>query len=159
MNAKRKKFCREYIKDLNGAAAAIRASYSKNGANKQGSYLLTLIDIQEKIREYLDKQEQLDEITTARLIKEMTVLGLSNMNDFAEWGEGGVTLIDSSKLTPEQTACVSEVYQTVTKDGGSIKFKLHDKKYALEMLGRYKSIFTDNVNLSGSIEVGWTDDE
>ena len=38
---------------------------------------------------------------------------------------------------------MSEVSQTVTKDGGSIRFKLHDKKAALELLGRHLNIFGD----------------
>jgi phage terminase small subunit len=42
-------FCEEYIKDHNGAQAAIRAGYSRRTANVQASKLLTIPSIAEKI--------------------------------------------------------------------------------------------------------------
>ena len=46
---KQKAFCREYVKDHNGTQAAIRAGYSKNGANVRGTELLAKSNIKAKI--------------------------------------------------------------------------------------------------------------
>ena len=46
---KQQKFCDEYMKDLNGAAAAIRAGYSANSAKEIASELLTKPNIREII--------------------------------------------------------------------------------------------------------------
>ena len=40
LNEKRTRFCQEYIKDLNGSAAAIRAGYSDKTARQEAYKLL-----------------------------------------------------------------------------------------------------------------------
>lgn len=49
LNAKQKLFVREYIIDLNGKQAAIRAGYSKNTAAAQASRLLTNANVQKAV--------------------------------------------------------------------------------------------------------------
>ena len=49
LNEKQKQFCEEYIIDLNGTQAAIRAGYSKKTARAIANELLTKLDIQEYI--------------------------------------------------------------------------------------------------------------
>ena len=49
LNARQQQFCDEYLIDLNGAQAAIRAGYSKNGANVQATRLLTNASIRARI--------------------------------------------------------------------------------------------------------------
>ena len=75
-------FCVEYLKDLNGSKAAIRAGYSENTARFQASTLLT----NHNIREYIDKQ--LSEIMKAgkktlekRIIDELETMAFDSMMD------------------------------------------------------------------------------
>lgn len=49
MNAKRRRFCIEYIKDANATQAAIRAGYSKGSAHVTGSRLLSDAKVQKAI--------------------------------------------------------------------------------------------------------------
>ncbi|MEE1562906.1 MAG: terminase small subunit [Alphaproteobacteria bacterium] len=42
LNVKRRKFCREYMVDGNGAQAAIRAGYTKRSAYSTACYLLNM---------------------------------------------------------------------------------------------------------------------
>ena len=49
LNEKQKQFCEEYIIDLNGTQAAIRAGYSAKTANEQAAQLLAKLSIQEYI--------------------------------------------------------------------------------------------------------------
>ena len=58
LNEKQKQFCEEYIIDLNGTQAAIRAGYSKKTANRIASELLTKLDIQEYICELKNKRSE-----------------------------------------------------------------------------------------------------
>lgn len=51
MNAKQKKFCREYVKSGNITQSAIKAGYTKKSARQTGSKLLT----KDYIKEYIDK--------------------------------------------------------------------------------------------------------
>ena len=50
LNDKQKRFCHEYIKDFNGANAAIRAGYGEKGASATASRMLNYVNI----KAYLD---------------------------------------------------------------------------------------------------------
>ena len=58
LNEKQKQFCEEYIIDLNGTQAAIRAGYSGKTANRIASELLSKLDIQEYICELKNKRSE-----------------------------------------------------------------------------------------------------
>jgi len=148
---KQEKFCQEYLIDLNATQAAIRAGYSEKRADQSGYQLLSNIEISKRIQELMDKRSERTQITQDMVVKELSKLGFSNMQDYAIWNGSSVTLTDSNKLTPDQAACVSEVSQTITKDGGSIRFKLHDKKGALELLGKHLNMFKEQHEHSGEI--------
>lgn len=49
ISPKRAAFVREYVKDFNATAAALRAGYSARTAKSQGARLLTFVDIQSEI--------------------------------------------------------------------------------------------------------------
>lgn len=58
LNEKQKQFCEEYIIDLNGTQAAIRAGYSKKTANEQAAQLLAKLSIQEYIQNIKNKRSE-----------------------------------------------------------------------------------------------------
>jgi len=145
---KKERFCQEYIIDLNGKRAAERAEYSPKTAQEQSSRLLSNVKVQERIAELKKERSERTQITQDMVVKELAKLGFSNMCDYATWNNSSVTLKNSGELTKDQSAVVSEVSQTETKDGGSIKFKLHDKKGSLELLGKHLGIFKEVVDVN-----------
>lgn len=56
-------FCKEYIVDLNGTQAAIRAGYSEKTAAEQSSRLLTNVRIQSYVQSLLNKRIKKVELT------------------------------------------------------------------------------------------------
>ena len=74
------------------------------------------------------------------------------MRDFAEWNKTKVELKDSKTLTREQAMCVSELHQTVTENGGTIRFKLHNKVDALTALAKHLGMFPTRVE-QGVVQV------
>ena len=71
MNAKQKKFAQEYLIDLNGTQAAIRAGYSPKTANVHGARLLANVNI----RAYIDRElERLHNQRTADIQEIMEYL-------------------------------------------------------------------------------------
>ena len=58
LNEKQKQFCEEYIIDLNGTQAAIRAGYSSKTANEQAAQLLAKLSIQKYICELKNKRSE-----------------------------------------------------------------------------------------------------
>lgn len=55
LNAKHEKFCQEYMKDFNGAQAAIRAGYAEKSARVTASKLLTNPNIISRVRALQDE--------------------------------------------------------------------------------------------------------
>ena len=143
LTPKQAKFCQEYIIDFNGARAADKAGWSKKTARATASRLLTYCNIQEYITELLEKRSKRTEVTADQVVTELAKLAFSNMGDFVDVRAGSVSIKEFSDLTRDQLACIAEVSETVTKDGGSVRFKLHDKTKNLELLGRHLAMFTD----------------
>jgi len=147
---KQKLFIKEYLIDLNATQAAIRAGYSKKNADKIGPELLGKTRIKEAIKKAMDKRSDRLDITADNVLKELAKIGFSDMRKFTKWGPEGIDLKKSGELSDEDAACVAEVSQSITGAGGSIKFKLHDKKGALELLGKHLGIFNEKMELTGA---------
>ncbi|MCY9733141.1 terminase small subunit [Paenibacillus alvei] len=146
LTAKQKAFVQEYLIDLNATQAAIRAGYSVKSANRIANENMSKPDIQTAIHKAMDKRAQRTEITADRVLQELAKIGFANMADYAEWGPKGITLKGSTQLTADQAAAVSEVSETVTEAGGSVRFKLHNKIAALERIGKHLGMFDDRTD-------------
>ena len=131
MRPKQELFVKEYLKDLNATQAAIRAGYSEKTARVQASDLLTKPDIQAAIQKARQKVVAKLDITHEKICEELALIGFSDMGDFVEFGPSGVTI---KNVEGKNTRCLAEVSETTTKEGGSIKFKLHSKIDALKEL-------------------------
>ena len=69
LTPKQEKFCLEYVKDLNGTQAAIRAGYSEKTAQEQSSRLLSNVIIQERVGQLKKRHAEKSEITAESLTK------------------------------------------------------------------------------------------
>ena len=81
LTAKQEKFCQEYIKDLNGTQAAIRAGYSKHTANLIACENLTKPNIQAHLKSLMDKVADRNNVTIDSLIKDLLAIKDCSMND------------------------------------------------------------------------------
>ncbi len=164
-NDRQEKFCQEYIVDLNQTQAAIRAGYSTKTADVQASRLLTKVKIQARIQELMNKRARRTEITADKVLEEYAKLGFSDVTDYLqvvtervlvghdkETGEPisdisqFVLMKDTKDISPEKLAAISEVKQN--KDG-SISFKLHDKRGALDSIARHLGMFVEKREITG----------
>jgi phage terminase small subunit len=150
LNDKQLSFCREYLVDLNATQAAIRAKYSQKTAYSIGFDLLKKPEVQKEIARLRDKELAKSEATPERTIQEIARVALSSMKNYVSFGPGGVTIKDSSELTDDQLACVAEVSENITENGGTVKFKLHDKLRALDMLGKYHKLFSEKPDTAAA---------
>jgi len=135
------KFCFEYVKDFDRTGAVEKAGFKCKTHNSRKRVALRLLSTnvycQEKIYNLLKAQEKRAEKTADQIIREMEKLAFSNIEDYLSFGAKGIVLNESSKLTREQLAAISEVSDTHTKHGQLKRtFKLYDKKGALVELGK-----------------------
>lgn len=68
LTPKNLKFCKEYMKDLNGTAAATRAGYSRESAGAIASELLTKLEVKEEIDRLKKKIAEKSEVSAAFVI-------------------------------------------------------------------------------------------
>jgi len=153
LDARESRFVNEYLIDLDPKRAALAAGYSATTAASKAYQWVSNSKVKPQVYKAIAKiQERLAqkvEVTQERIVAELAKVGFSDMRNFTEWGPGGVQLKDSSDLEPGQAACVAEVSESTTKDGGSIRFKLHDKVAALHLLMKHLGMLRDKVELTG----------
>jgi len=159
MTPKQKMFVAEYLIDLNATQAAIRAGYSPKTAQIIAAQNLSKLIIQEAIQRAMSERLERTGITADMVVKELAKLGFSNMKSFTQWGPGGVKLKSSEELTDDEASCVAEVSESVTESGGTIRFKLHDKKGSLELLGKHLGMFTEKIDINANMIIFKGDDK
>ncbi len=85
-----KKFVDEYLVDFNATQAAIRAGYSPDTANEQGSQLLARPDIRELVAEGQKAIAERTQTFQDNAVDELKIVGFSDLADFLTVKEGGI---------------------------------------------------------------------
>lgn len=158
LNDKHQRFVHEYLIDLNGAQAAIRAGYSEARSRQTASELLARDDVSEALAAQRLKLAERTGIAAERVLNELGLLAFSNALDYLRVGDDGQPYTDFSGLTRAQAAALTEVtVETRTeygetpdyeKDGKrkgtpvrKVRFKLADKRGPLVDLGKHLGLF------------------
>jgi phage terminase small subunit len=177
LTPKQQAFVAEYLIDLNATQAAIRAGYSAETANEQGSRLLANVSVKAAVESAMEERASRTQITADRVLTELAKLGFSDIRRAVKWhsqvnvaavdsdadmealaSEGAirfavanqVELISSGDIDDDTAAAIAEVSQSST---GALKIKFHDKKGALVDIGRHLGMFNDKLQLSGDLTV------
>ncbi len=155
LSPKQQIFVAEFLVDLNASQAAIRAGYAPKRADQIGYENLRKPDISAAIQQAMSDREKRTGITADRVLKELAKVAFGDPRTIMAWGPGGVKIKESSTLTDDQAAFVSEVSESVTESSRTLKLKTNDKLKACELIGRHLGMFKDKIligleNLSDS---------
>ena len=162
LTEKQKRFIDEYLIDLN-ATRAYKSAYpsckKEETANVNASRLLR----NAKVVEYKDKRmkdrEQRTEITQDRVLKEYAKLAFFDPRKLfnSDGSPKDITDLDDETAAALAGLDVMEVYEGVGENreftGYCKKYKLADKKGTLDSIARHLGMFTDKLDLSGTIAV------
>lgn len=151
LSEKRKRFAQEYVVDLVGSAAAIRAGYSERRAKQAASDLLSDPEVQAYVQQLREAQAKRCEITADMVLAELAKIGFANMADYITTTPTGI-YVSLDKMTRDQAAAVSEITVEEYMEGrGDLarevkrtKFKLSDKRAALCDIGKHLGMFREN---------------
>lgn len=137
----RERFAQEYIVDLNGKQAAIRAGYSPKTAEAQASRLLSNVKVRDRIQEMMNERSEKTGINAERVLKEIERLAFYDLGD-AELKKVK-SLADIAKL-PESLRRAIVGYGYDKK--GRFILKFADKTRSLEQYGKHLKLFTDVID-------------
>lgn len=137
LTPKQQRFVAEYLVDLNATQAAVRAGYSAHTAQVQSSRLLSNAIVRAAVENGNRAVLATVEITAERVLKEYARIAFADMRHFASVNKDGIDLKDSDEWSDDDAAAVAELGETTTKEGGSVRFKLHSKVAALDSLAKH----------------------
>ena len=150
LTAKQQRFIEEYVVDMNGTQAAIRAGYAPRSARVAASRLLIKDNVTAALADKRAKISTKLEVTAERVIAELAALGFANMADYYHKNEDGTVTVDTDALLDRNRAsAITQVDIQTAEDGAqTIKVKLADKKAALVELGKHLGLFTDRAEIA-----------
>lgn len=172
MTDAQKRFCDEYLIDLN-ATRAYKVAYPRckkdETANAASSRMLRNVKVQEYISEKQKEIEERTEITQDKVIKELANIAFFNIKNI--YNNNG-TLKAIKDIDEETIRAISSV-KVLQKAGAmkisinmegkdnevpiehiqeqTIEFKTNDKVKALELLGRHLGMFKEKVTIDGNV--------
>jgi len=153
LTPKQKRFIEEYLVDLNGTQAAIRAGYSAKTANRIATENLSKPVIANEIQKEQQKRSKRTEIEQDRVLQEEARLAFSDIRQI--FNKDGCLI--QPHLLPEDIArSVSgiDVITTTTKDGDTTttyKYRFWDKGSALQRVEKHLGM--TGADLSISVDV------
>ena len=135
------RFVEEYLYDLNGTQAAIRAGYSPNSAESQANRLLRNAKVSAAVSKAKAAQSRRTGINNDRVIRELAKIAFANAGDIINmetacvWGNAAAD--DKAAIASVKVkSSVSPTSQTVERE-----VKLHDKIKALDLLGKHLGLY------------------
>ena len=141
MTDKQKRFCEEYMIDLNATQAAIRAGYSPKTAQQTSHENLLKPVIQNYIAQLQAEQSRRTGVSADRVVRELARIAFVNASDLIDPETASVKL-DASR---DDLAAVQSIkVKTFGEDGLEHEVKLADKLKALDLLGRHLGMFSNS---------------
>ncbi len=135
LTEKQKRFCEEYLIDLNATQAAIRAGYKNADIGRR---LVTKSHVSEYIEKLRAEQSRRTAITADRVLEELAAIAFADRTEMQAINcRGDVSFRPTDELSDgakKAIACIEEgKYGT--------KITSYDKVKALELLGKHLGLF------------------
>ncbi len=161
LTAKQQRFVAEYLKDLNGTQAAIRAGYSPKTANEQAARLLANVSVRSSVDEAIAQRSARTEIDADWVLKRLAQDATADLADLYDehgglrpvkdwpmvWRTGLVAGVETVQERLGVDAEGNPAFATVRK------VKLLDRTKLVELIGKHVGVgaFKERVEHSGSI--------
>ena len=150
MSEKQRKFCDEYLIDLNATQAAIRAGYSEKTAYSIGNENLKKPVIREYICKRIKEKEESLVAKQDEVLRYLTDVMRRNKK------ENIVVTLKSEKSTyvPDENGTMRK--QTIKEEIPQvveIPAYLRDSNKAAELLGKYYGMYRDSIDLDADMEL------
>lgn len=145
------RFVQEYLVDLCGKEAAIRAHYAPRSAKVRACILLKTPHVAAAVQAAKDERARATNITAERVLDEIAVVAFSDLQNHID-DEGALKpkkFADMPGGTSRALEAMSEIHGP---SGDRVSVKLHDKMKALDMLSHHLGICREQVDISGKVD-------
>src|SRR6516162_6156611 len=153
LSPKQTRFVQEFLIDLIGKRASLRAGSASRSAEVQASRMLRNAKVQKALEAAMQARSRRTEVSSDQVLEELAKIAFANFRDY--WPKEGETL-DLHRLDRDRTAAVEELTVVETVRGGVLhrrtRLKMHDKLAALTNLARHLGMFADQRVAEGSME-------
>ena len=163
LKGRRELFAREYLKDLNGTQAALRAGYSPNSARTEASQLLAIDEVQARIAELANARNEKFEVDAVEVLRELHRMLTADVAQ-AFNDDGSLKPIHEIPIDLRRTIAgfdCEEIYEWVgerrdrekVESGRLKKVKFWSKEKAAELLGKHLALFVERLKVEGLDEL------
>lgn len=152
LKGRRELFCREYLKDLNGAQSAIRAGYSKDNARQQAHELLCEEEVQLRIAELSEGRNKKLELDANDIIIELLRMLTSDPLNYVDEKGCVKALVD---MPVDARRAIKEFHIDTIGSGVVTRttVRFWNKEKAAELLGKHLTLFKDVLQVEGLDEL------
>ena len=161
LTPKQKRFCEEYLMDVNATQAAIRAGYSHRSANRIGSENMSKPVIKHEILKNQKERAERIQLDADRVLQEIACVGLFDIRSlFTKRGKlkpihtmdeattralAGIDIsqqhVSKRRVKEDRNKCEGNVEYERMEFERVVKVKVRDKLKALELMGRHLGMF------------------
>jgi phage terminase small subunit len=158
---KRIQFCHEYMVDLNGKQAAIRAGYPERCAHSQAAQLLSIPKVRDYIDELLRQRRQATQIDAAYVQDKLVAMSEADITDIRN-ADGSFKPLDQWPAIWRKMARGLEFETVVVGRGKNQKVITVIKKLSvdkllsiMELIGKLSGVgaFKEQIEASGEVKV------
>jgi phage terminase small subunit len=159
MSLRQRAFVAEYIIDLNGKQAAIRAGYSPTSAAETASELLNLSNVAAAVERSMAQRLSRVNMTADTVLHEMTLLSNSRLDHYVIDDDGQVTLAPGApegamaaiQAITKNTKVHYDNQGNVTGKTYNVTVKLWDKTAPLKLMGKHAGVkaFSERMEVTG----------
>lgn len=149
-------FVHEYLIDLHGTRAAIRAGYAAGSAAVEASRLLSLPHIADAVEHGIEQRLARTNMAADDVLYEMSLLAYSDVEHYRIGDEGEVSLAPGAPVGAVRAIQAIKRRRHVRFDpDGSVtvthdlELRLWDKIGPLRLLGRHVGLFADRIEVTG----------
>lgn len=138
-------FVKEYLIDLNAAAALRRAGSRAKATDAIAARMMARPRVKAAIRQGMASRAARLELTADRVVQELACIAFGALSDVLDWGPGWVEPKPAASLPPEVVATVASIQAHTSEGRTKIAVRLHDKISALRLLMAHLGMTTERT--------------
>ena len=148
-NAKRERFCREYLVDVNATKAYVRAGFTSARPGEQSYRLMCEQEVQDRIAELAAERTKDLKLDANDIIIELLRMLTSDPLNYVD-EEGRVLTLAEIPLDARRAIASFEVDTIGTTNAVTrTRVKFWNKEKAAELLGKHLTMFKDVLSVEG----------